>query len=51
MQMRDKLIMQAQNKPVKPLDDRTKTKKEIAAMISRMMNTDKNGEPENKGQP
>lgn len=28
MQMRDKLNMQAQNKPVTPLDDRTGTKEE-----------------------
>lgn len=40
--------MQVQNKPVKPLEDRTK--EETAAMISRMMNADENGEPENKGQ-
>lgn len=38
--------MQNQNKPVKPLDDRTKTNEEIAAMIQNMMSTDENGNPE-----
>lgn len=40
--------MRNQNKPVKPLDDRIKTKEEIAAMIENMMSTDENGEPEKK---
>lgn len=38
--------MRNQNNPVKPLDDRVKSKQEIAAMIESMMNTDENGVPE-----
>lgn len=40
--------MRNQNKPVKLLDDRIKTKEEISAMIENMMNTDENGNPEKK---
>lgn len=40
--------MRNQNKPVKLLDDRVKTKEEISAMIENMMSTDENGNPEKK---
>ncbi len=35
--------MQNLHKNIKPLDDRFKTREEIAAMIENMMNTDENG--------
>ncbi len=34
------------NRPIKPLDDRPKTRSEIADMIRTMMNTDENGNAE-----
>ena len=36
------------NKMIKPLDDRPKTRSEIAAMIESMMHTDENGDPESE---
>ncbi len=35
--------MQNLHKNIKPLDDRFKTREEIAAIIENMMNTDENG--------
>lgn len=40
--------MQNLHKSVKPLDDRFKTREEIAAIIENMMNTDENGNRENE---
>lgn len=36
------------NRPIKPLDDRPKTRSEIADIIGSMMHTDENGNPENE---
>lgn len=36
------------NRPIKPLDDRPKTRSEIADMIDSMMHTDENGNPESE---
>lgn len=38
--------MRNPNKKIKPLDDRPKTRSEIANMINDMMNTDEDGNPE-----
>ncbi len=43
--------MQSQRKSVKMLDDRIKTREEIAEMIKSMMNTDDDGNNEKKEQP
>lgn len=39
--------MRNPNKPIKAMDDRPKSRKEIENMIERMMKTDEDGYPEN----
>ena len=38
--------MREQNRKIRDLDDRPKSKEEIAKIIERMLKTDENGEPE-----
>ena len=44
--MKEELNMRNHEKPIYPIDEKTKSKKEIEEMINKMMKTDENGYPE-----